>query len=167
VKTKQSTLACILLAALVVAVIDGADAVIYTIVRGSTGERVFQFIASVVLGKESYNMAPWSTVLGILMHCSIALILTVTYFALAGPIEKLTKNWFLAGFLYGLATWVFINQFLFVVIGIKNYYTTLPPWPGLLNGVLAHIFLVGIPIAFYAARWRKEMREDPSNGVAA
>ena len=27
----------------------------------------------------------------------------------------------------------------------------------LLNGVLAHIFLVGIPIAFGAARWRKRL----------
>jgi hypothetical protein len=155
---KRSALLPILITAFVVAVIDGADAVIYTIIRGSPGERVFQFIASVVLGKESYNMAPWSTVLGILMHCSIALILTAVYFALAGPIAKVTRNWLLSGSLYGLATWVVINQFLFVLIGIKSSYTALPAWPGLLNGVLAHIFLVGIPIAFGAARLRAERR---------
>jgi hypothetical protein len=125
------------------------------IARGGSGDRVFQFVASVVLGKESYNMAPWSTVLGILMHCSIALILTATYFAFAGQIEKVTRNWFLSGFLYGLGSWIFINQFLFVAVGVKGSYTALPPWPGLLNGVLAHIFLVGIPIAFFAARHRK------------
>lgn len=153
-----STFRAVLITALVVAVIDGADAVIYTVARGSPGERVFQFIASVVLGKESYNMAPWSTVLGILMHCSIALVLTATYFTLAGWIEKVTRNWFIAGFLFGLATWIFINQFLFVVVGIKNSYTALPAWPGLLNGVAAHIFLVGIPIAFGAARWRKQAK---------
>jgi hypothetical protein len=89
------------------------------------------------------------------MHCSIALILTVTYFALAGPIGRVTRNWFLSGFLYGLGSWIFINQFLFVLIGIKSSYTALPPWPGLLNGVLAHIFLVGIPIAFFAAMHRR------------
>ena len=165
--TSRSTLASILLAAAVVAVIDGADAVIYTIVRGSTAERVFQFIASVVLGKESYNMAPWSTLLGILMHCGIALTLTTIYFALAGPIEKLTRSWFLSGFFYGLGTWIFINQFLFVLVGIKSSYTALPPWPGLLNGVLAHIFLVGIPIAFFAAKWRRNVEKESSLGVAA
>jgi hypothetical protein len=156
--TKRSTLIAILTAAIVVAVIDGADAVIYTIVRGSTAERVFQFIASVVLGKESYDMAPWSTVLGILMHCGVALTLTAIYFALTGPIEKVTRNWFLSGFLYGLGTWIFINQFLFVLVGIKSSYTALPPWPGLLNGVLAHIFLVGVPIAFFAARHQRQAR---------
>jgi len=154
--TKHSTLGAILITAFVVAVIDGADAVIFTVARGGSGERVFQIIASVVLGKESYNLAPWSTVLGILMHCAVALILTATYFGLAGPIAKVTRNWFMSGFLYGLGTWIFINQFLFVVVGIKNSYTALPPWPGLLNGVAAHIFLVGIPIAFGAARWRKK-----------
>ena len=152
--TKLSAFVAVLVTALVVAVIDGADAVIFTVARGGSGERVFQFIASVVIGKEAYQMAPWSTILGILMHCSIALILTATYFALAGAIGKVTKNWFLAGFLYGLGTWIFINQFLFVVVGIKSSYTALPAWPGLLNGVLAHVFLVGIPIAFFAARHR-------------
>lgn len=145
----------ILLTAAFVALVDGADAVIYTIARGSSGERVFQFIASVVLGKQAYELAPWSTALGILMHCGVALALTAVYFALVPAIEKLTRNRLLSGFLYGLATWIFINQFLFVVIGIKSSYTALPPWQGLLNGVAAHIFCVGIPIAFGAARWRR------------
>lgn len=92
------------------------------------------------------------------MHCSIALALTAIYFALAGPISKVTGNWFLPGFLYGLGIWIFINHFLFVAVGIKSSHTALPPWPGLLNGVAAHIFLVGIPIAFGAASCADEGR---------
>ncbi|HUG11726.1 MAG TPA: hypothetical protein VMM36_11960 [Opitutaceae bacterium] len=154
----RRTLLAILITAFVVAVLDGADAVIFTVARGGSGERVFQFIASVVLGKESYNMAPWSTVLGILMHCSIALILTSTYFALAVPIEKVTRNWFLAGSLYGLATYLFINHVMFMLVGLRSSFTAIPPWPGLLNGVAAHIFLVGIPIAIGAARHRARVK---------
>ena len=151
----RSALFPILLTAFVVTIIDGSDAVIYTMFRGVPGERVFQFIASVVIGKKAYELAPWSTMLGILMHCGVALTLTAIYFALAGLIEKLTMNWFVSGALYGLVTWILINQVLFVWVGIKSSYTALAPWPGLLNGVGAHVFFVGTPIAFGAARHRK------------
>lgn len=157
--TKRSALTSILITALVVTVIDGSDAVIYTMVRGRAPDFVFQFIASVALGKQSYEMAPWSTILGILMHCGVALTLTSIYFALAGPIEKVTRNWFLSGFLYGLATYIVINQVAFPVIGVTKW-GAMPAWPGLLNGVGAHIFLVGIPIAFGAARHRAGMKSD-------
>lgn len=148
---KTSPIKTILLAGLLAAILDGLDAAIFIgMARGVAVSRVFQFIASGLLGPKSFG-AGWRTVaLGILIHFFIALSAAAAYYAFAQRIPFLVQRPLIAGPLFGIALFALMHYLVVPLSAAPKQ----PPasWPALLNLTLSHIFFVGLPIALITSR---------------
>ena len=109
--------------------------------------RVPRAIAAGVLGPEvlkSESMAVWS--LGLALHFFITCVDATIYFAASRRLPFLRQNWFVCGLFFGIAVWLVMNLVVVPLSALHNMgpYT----WDGLTQGILVHMFLVGLPIAF-------------------
>ena len=142
----------ILAGALTVGVLDGLDAIVFFGLRnGVSPIRIFQSIASGLLGQPAFDHGPATALLGVALHFFIAFGIVTTYFIASRPLPALARRPLLFGPLYGLAVYVVMN---FVVIPLSAVAprSGLPPGPVLANGLLIHLLGVGLPTAL-CARW--------------
>jgi hypothetical protein len=115
-------------------------------------QRILQSVASGVLGKASRD-GGWATaLLGLALHFFIALCMSAAYYAASRRLAVLWQRPVTLGALYGLLLYAVMN---FVVVPLSN---AAGGGPGLnwwtLGAILAHVLLVGIPIALCARRAR-------------
>jgi hypothetical protein len=141
----------ILVGGALVAVLDGLDAVVaYGVVLGLGPVQIYQFVASGMLGPAAYAGGPSTALLGVLVHCAVAFAAAGVYATAARRVTWLVERWLLAGALYGVGVFVFMN---YVVIPLS----LIPPSPFSLplfvNGVVGHALLVGVPIAWASRRY--------------
>ncbi len=140
----------ILTAGLVAGTLDGLDAAIFIgIVRGAGVLRVFQFIASGLLGTRSFAGGWLTGALGVLLHFFIATVAAAAYYALSRRLSFFAGRPLLGGPVFGIAVFVFMH---YVVVKLSAAPSR--PWGtiDLVNQLFAHIFFVGIPIAAITAR---------------
>lgn len=108
---------------------------------------VLQSIASGIMGPAAFASG-WSTAaLGLGLHFVMTTIMAAAYI-LAAPEAVRAKPW-LAGSLYGAALWAVMNL---IVVPLSAAPVTMSPLPVAAAEIAAHIFLVGLPIAFIARR---------------
>jgi hypothetical protein len=146
-----SAVGSILRAGLLAGVLDGTDATVFTVIRGGTVKRLFQFIASGALGPKSFA-GGWSTAaLGLGFHFLIAIGAAATYYGLSLKIPALVKRPALCGPLFGIAVLVFMHYGVVAIsaIPLRPFGTA-----SLINQLFAHIFCVGLPIAYMTRRAR-------------
>ncbi len=142
----------VLTGALVVGVLDGLDALVFFGLRGAAPHRIFQGIASGLLGAAAFQGGAATTTLGVALHFLVALLIVLTCFVLSGFIPVLTERPVIGGALFGVIAYIVMN---YVVIPLSaTARGGPPPWPVLINGVLIHILGVGIPSAIFARRAR-------------
>jgi hypothetical protein len=149
-KAPWSATRTIALGTLVVGTLDIADALIYSAFRGVTPTRLFHAIASGLLGREAAAAGGLATAfLGAFLHYFIAFgIVTICYLA-SRKIPFLTRHPWIAGAIYGVLVYLFMNL---VVIPLSAIGTIGIPkrTASIINGVLIHIFGIGIPSALFA-----------------
>lgn len=135
-----------------VGVLDGLDAVIFYRLSDSTSpDKVFQAIASGLLGIKSFY-AGWPTVLlGIALHFLIAFGAAAVYYVACLKIPELLRRPLLFGPAFGLAVYGFMYG---VVLPLSAFplKASGTSGAGLVDELLAHIFLVGLPLAVLASR---------------
>lgn len=125
--------------------IDIVYAMISVGMRGRSPQWVLQSVASGLLGSDAFQGGWASAGLGLAAHFVIATG-AATVFVLANvQIEALRRHWLLAGVLFGVGVYLFMN---FVVLPLsavpfKINYT----WSVLAQGFVSHALGVGIPIA--------------------
>ena len=146
-----SAFGSILRAGLLAGALDGTDAAVFTVIRGGTVKRLFQFIASGALGPKSFA-GGWSTAaLGLGFHFLIAIGAAATYNAQRLKKPALDKRPAQCGPLFGIGVLVFMH---YGVVALS----AIPMGPfgtvSLINQVFAHIFCVGLPIAYMTRRAR-------------
>lgn len=134
----------------VVAALDALDAMVFAyVVRGSSPARMFQGIASGLLGRASFD-GGWATaVLGAIIHVVIALAVVATFLLASRWLPRLRRRPLLWGTLYGIAVYAFMNL---VVIPLSAIGPLAYRWPQVVNGLAIHVLAVGIPAAWFAAR---------------
>jgi len=142
------TIRAILLGGLAIAVLDGLDAAIFFGLRGVSPVRVFQAIAAGLLGPAAFRGGSSTFALGLALHVGIAITIAVVAYLLARRIPALAHHAYMWGPLYGIGVWVVMN---FVVIPLSALQRGALTAPVVLNGLLIHVFGVGIP-AMLAAR---------------
>lgn len=136
------------LGALTVGLLDAIDAMVfYGLYRGVAPIRIFQSIASGLLGRASYQGGLATALLGALLHFSIAFGIVLTYYLVSRRWEFLTRTPVVAGMLYGLLVYFIMNR---VVLPLSAVGTVPFALPTLLNGIIGHALLVGLPAAFFA-----------------
>ena len=115
--------------------------------------RIFQAIASGLLGAESYNGGAAAAILGIFLHFVIAFGASVVYYIVSRKVKFLINQAIISGVIYGIAVFCFMQ---FVVLPLSAF-------PGknrfelnqTIIGLVVHILFVGLPIALVIRRYSK------------
>jgi len=137
-------------AGLLVGTLDIADAIIFYGLRGVPATRILQGIAFALIGPAAFKMGTTSAALGLLLHFFIATTWAAIYL-LASRRFPLSRHPLLYGTLYGILIYIVMN---YVVLPLSHIgLRPLPPLGPLVNGVLALIIFIGIPLAFIARRY--------------
>jgi hypothetical protein len=133
----------------VVGTLDALDAVIYFGLRGVAPVRVFQGIASGLLGRASFEGGLPTAVLGLALHFFIAFAIVAAYYLASRRLPLLRRRPILCGIAYGIGVYIFMNCVVLPLsaIGWPRFSTA-----SLVNGLLIHVFGVGLPSALFAAR---------------
>jgi hypothetical protein len=139
----------ILLGGLAVGVLDGLAAVGVTLIRGSTPDRMFQYIASGLMGRAAYTGGWRTAALGVLLHLLIAFTLAAVYYAASQRFRLLLRHTLTAGTAYGLIAFLTMHELVIPLSAVMR-----PAFSGsaLLTGMIIHILFVGMPIAL-VTRW--------------
>ncbi len=142
----------VVLGGLIAGVLDGLDAVIYYGWSvGATPTRIFQHIASGLLGPASFQGGTATVALGVACHFSIAIGAAAVYYAasLLLPVLR-SKPWF-----YGPAFGVLVYLFMhYVVVPLSLVPVRKAPMTtgALVDELISHTLFVGFPIALMAQR---------------
>jgi len=137
----------VLYGGLTVGVLDILEAIVFWSFRDVPPIRVFQGIASGLLGRESFSGGVSSAALGAVLHFFIAFTVVKIYFLVSGRLPALRRRPWVWGPVYGVA--VYLVMYLIVL----PLSATAPPRfnpPNVANGLFAHIVCVGLPAALFA-----------------
>ncbi len=113
--------------------------------------RVFQSVASGVLGQSSFTGGWQTAALGLLLHFFIATTAAAVFYFASRKIGMLTRQWVLSGVLYGIAVYT-VMYWIVVPLSQARPFNPIPRL--ILIAVLIHIFCVGLPIAFVVGKRR-------------
>jgi len=144
----------ILYSGFTVGVLDGIAATVSTVIRGGTPIRVFQYIASGLLGQSAFQ-GGWATfALGLLLHLVVAFGASVVFISASRFVPMLARfPFYINGPIYGVLVY-FIMRDVVVPMSLVtrlNYNASASA-----IGIIIHILFVGIPIAFINSRFSKE-----------
>ena len=141
---RSRALAAILWGGVVGGVLDISDAFVFYGLRGVKPSRILQTIASGVLGVASFKSGLKSAALGAILHFFIALTAAATYYAASRKVPLLTKRPVIYGLLYGVAVYLFMNLIVVPLSAVPKFPVSTT---ALINGILAIMFFIGLPIA--------------------
>jgi hypothetical protein len=145
-----NTMRAVLFGGLACAILDGAAATITFARMGLSFTRLWQGVASGLLGRASFGHGAASAALGLFFHVLIAMVAALVFNLGVRYLPALLKHFLLSGALYGVLVFFFMNL---VVIPLS----AIPKRPFSLSGALVpiviHIFCVGLPISIAASRF--------------
>ena len=153
-KTRRA-LDAILFGGLAAGILDGLWAAGMTSFRGGSPMRMFQFIASGLIGRSSFNGGIATSLLGVLLHFFIAFTLATIFYAASTKLPQLARQPFLWGPLYGILAYLGMN---FVVVPLSLVARQPLTTGRVIQGMIVHMVLVGLPIALSA---RRSVRKAP------
>jgi hypothetical protein len=110
---------------------------------------LLQGIAAGLLGPRAFNAGFATALLGLLCHFIIAFSAAAVYFAVSRGVPFLIQHAVLAGVLYGVAVYFFMNRIVVPLSAARHYPFSLEM---MLIGLVIHIFCVGLPISIAVRR---------------
>ena len=143
----------IVLGGLAVGVLDCIAAMANAWMRsGVTPDRVWQYVASSLLGSEAFNGGISTTALGLLFHFGVAFGVATVFYILVRIFPALLRQPFIIGPLYGIIVY-FAMSYAIVPLTLAKQGTF--NWYGLISGLIIHMLFVGLPVALIARRFAK------------
>ncbi len=150
---RPSWLHTIFLGGVTVGVLDCIAAMTNAYMRsGVTPDRVWQYVASSVLGQESFNGGAATVALGLLFHFCVAFGVATGFYLLSRLFPAVIRFPFIVGPLYGIAVY-FIMSYGIVPLTLARQGPF--NWYGLISGLIIHILFVGLPPALITRRFAK------------
>jgi hypothetical protein len=138
----------VLLGGLVVGGLDALDAIVFFGLRsGVKPIRIFQSISAGLLGRSAFQGGWRTAVLGACLHWFIALTIAGVYYLASRRLPILVSHPLIFGPLYGIAAYAVMNL---IVLPLSAAGRPTYSWPVTANGLLIHMFGVGLPSAFAA-----------------
>jgi hypothetical protein len=110
---------------------------------------ILQSVASGWLGKSAYAGGASTAALGLASHLLITCVMAAVFIFAARRIAWLGQRPLLSGAAFGVGAFVVMN---YLVVPLSAAAVQSPTGMFLVGGLLAHVLLVGLPIA-HAARW--------------
>ena len=147
---QRSIAKAIVVGGLIGGAMDLLFAVSFAAYNGAAPSRVFQAIASGLLGDAAFSGGISVEALGVACHFGISLLWAALFAVIASRLPALTRRPILAGLIFGVA--VFLSMRL-VVLPLSAYPhpVTFKPLATVLD-LLSHMFLFGTPIALVVSR---------------
>ncbi|MEJ8843556.1 hypothetical protein WG954_14290 [Lacibacter sp. H375] len=145
----------VLLAGIIVGTLDITAAMLQFFIKtGKDPFIVMKFIASGVFGNVAMKGGAAMVAWGFLFHYIIAICFTVFFFWLISRRPALLQNRLLTGIGYGIFTWAVMR---FVVVPLSFATKQPSTLNGTLTAILILIVCIGIPLAYIAAAFRKQV----------
>jgi len=115
-----------------------------------SGWGVCRFIAAGLLGPEARHGGIGMWLLGLFLHYFIATSIAAVYCLSSRRLTFLVSHYFICGPFYGMAAYLVMNL---IVLPLSALHAQGPyQIHGLIQGLLIHMLLVGLPIGFVNAR---------------
>jgi hypothetical protein len=146
----------ILIGAMVAALLDMVDPIIFYGLRGVAPMKIPQSIASGILGRAAYSDGIPSVLLGLAAHLFIALVWATLFVLVARVLPFLSRHAILAGLLYG--AFIYAVMYYLVLPHTNLYPRNHPTLAVLINSIAAMVFLVGLPISLANRRFAPSSR---------
>ena len=109
------------------------------------GPGVPRAIAGGLLGREAIHGGVGTYILGLFLHYFIAFSAAAAYCLASRKLEFLREHFFVCGLFFGIGFFLFMQL---VVLPLSAYHAMGPyTYRGLVEGLLAHMFLIGLPIS--------------------
>lgn len=136
---------------LAAAVLDAADALVaYKLAFGMTPLAIYQFVASGLLGQSAYAGGAATGLLGLAVHFLVAFVAAAVFVLASERLPQLRRDAVGWGLAFGVGVFGVMNV---VVIPLSRIGASVPSLALVLNGVIGHALLVGLPIALAARRF--------------
>lgn len=151
---RPRALEAILWGGLVAGVLDATYATSLWVLRGSTPGRVWQAVASGLIGRDSYQGGWRTAALGLALHFLIAVTAAAVYVTVSRFLPLLRAHAVPCGLLFGLMVWAFMQ---YVVIPLSLIGRRPRPGPfftwDLAGAWAIHMLGIGLPIALAARKF--------------
>ncbi|HEV7700707.1 MAG TPA: hypothetical protein VGO43_10805 [Pyrinomonadaceae bacterium] len=145
----------ILLGGLAIGICDFVDAsTFFPLYYGITFQQVWWGPASGIVGREAARAGGWNTaLLGILMHFTVAFCIATAYLLLTRVIPLLLRRPIISGLVFGVLAH-YVMQMVVVPLSARggtplNVFNE--PFGSMINSLIGHALLVGLPVALIAA----------------
>jgi hypothetical protein len=140
----------ILAAGLICGVLDGLSAIAITLLLGGKVIRMFQGIAGGILGPATFQKGVRTALLGVGLHFTIAFGAAAVYYVASRDIPFLIDRALLAGVIYGIAVYLFMQ---FVVIPLSAIGHRPLVTRNFVAQLIVHMVVVGPSIALMVRRY--------------
>jgi hypothetical protein len=108
-------------------------------------------IASGLLGAKAFQGGLGTWMLGVVLHFLIAFSAAAIYCLSSGKLGFLKEHFFVCGLFFGIAIFLVMNLIVLPLSAVP-FDTHTFKLAGLIQGLLVHMFLIGLPISLSA--WR-------------
>ena len=139
-KMKQPLLFPIIVGGLVAGSLDLTSAFI------TFGFGVPRAIAAGLLGRQALHGGVGTWILGVFLHYFIAYSAATVYCVASRRLEFLRPHFLVCGMFYGIAVFLVMNLIVLPLSGL--HHSGAYQLRALIQGILVHMFLIGLPIAF-------------------
>jgi hypothetical protein len=139
----------ILYGGLTVGVLDGCDAVVFFGALGIPPQRIARHVASGLLGRTSFDGGAATIALGVVLHFAVALSIATVFYLISRRLPTLVRHPVIGGLGFGTVAYFVMSWIVVPLSRAPSGHATLPV---LINGVVGHAVLIGLPIALWAAR---------------
>lgn len=146
----MSAVRVVMLSGLIAGTLDIADALVFYGLRGVSATRLLQGIAGGALGPAAFRGGMSTALLGLIFHFLIAFTAATVFYLLSRRVGLFRTHAVVSGVLFGLLVYAFMNM---VVLPLSK--AGAPRFSGVpfVNGVLAVVLLVGLPISLICGRY--------------
>jgi Na+/alanine symporter len=117
------------------------------------GRRVPLGVAAGLLGRTALHAGPGTYILGICLHFFIATSATAIYYGASRRLTFLTEHPLVCGLFYGIAVELVMS---YIVLPLSALHDAGPyELHDVLQGLIVHMIVVGLPISFGVRRFSK------------
>jgi len=149
-QSRKRALLNVLLGGLVAGTFDLTFACTFWAIKiGAPPTRIFQSVARGLLGTASFQGGIKTAALGVFLHYFIATTMSFFYYFAARQWALLHRYPLRCGAIYGLGLWV-VMTYVVVPLSAAGRGSQDGLWIAL--SILVHMFLIGVPIAFFTRR---------------
>lgn len=161
----ENKMKAIVAGGLAAAVLDALDALVaYKLAFGMSPLAIYQFVASGMLGQSAYAGGAATALVGLAVHLLVAFTAAAVFVLASERLPQLRRDAVGWGLAFGVGVFAVMNL---VVIPLSRIPASTPSLPLLLNGVVGHALLVGLPISLAARRFLGRGRETALAGAPA